>query len=272
MATFIRDGVSLNYRDIGSGLPFVFQHGLGGGLSKALALFRPPEGVRLVGFDFRGHGLSSLGPVDRIGFNTFADDVSALLDHLGIDQAVIGGISMGAGVTLNFALRHPNRALGLVLSRPAWREHPNPFNTWAFPHIASLIRTHGAAEGRQVFRAGAYYSKLVTEFPDVAEALDNQFLHPRALEFAEVLERIPSDIPDGDPARWQSLAIPVLVLANRQDPIHPFEYGEVLASRIPGAQLQELTSKSIDLARHEREVQEYIASFLQTHFLSSKTA
>ena len=53
---FDRDGLSFHYRDEGDGLPFVFQHGLGGDLSQPFGVYRPAAGVRLIGFDFRGHG------------------------------------------------------------------------------------------------------------------------------------------------------------------------------------------------------------------------
>jgi hypothetical protein len=56
--------------------------------------------------------------------------------------------------------------------------------------------------------------------------------------------------------------VPTLVLANRRDPIHPFEYGEALAQAIPGAEFKELTSKSVSRERHESEVQQFLEYFL----------
>ena len=66
--------------------------------------------------------------VDKLTIATLADDLIGLLDHLGIEQAVIGGISLGAAVAVNVALRYPERVLGLVLSRPAWIDGPLPEN------------------------------------------------------------------------------------------------------------------------------------------------
>src|SRR5262249_56655796 len=56
MLDFTHDGLRFSYRDEGQGLPFVFQHGLGGDLSQPFSLYRPPPGIRLLGFDARGHG------------------------------------------------------------------------------------------------------------------------------------------------------------------------------------------------------------------------
>ena len=58
---------------------------------------------------------------------------------------------------------------------------------------------------------------------------------------------------------------PTLILANRQDPIHPFAYGEIMAQIIPHAQFRELTSKSVDPVRHAHETQAFIESFLLQH-------
>lgn len=152
MPIFRRDGVDFNYLDQGWGTPFVFQHGLGGDVEQASAAFAPPEGVRLVSLDCRGHGASRpLGDPDKLSFGAFAEDVIALMDHLDIHHAVVGGISMGAGVALNLARRFPERVAGLVLSRPAWLDSPLPDNLRAYPVMARLIRTHGIHRGRELF-------------------------------------------------------------------------------------------------------------------------
>src|SRR5205823_14764794 len=128
----------------GQGLPLVFQHGLGGDLSQPFAVYHPSSGVRLLGFDSRGHGQTHpLGDVDKLSIATLADDLIAFLDHLGIDWAVVGGISLGSAVAVNVALRFPDRVLGLVLSRPAWVDGPVPENVRLFAMIARLIRDLG---------------------------------------------------------------------------------------------------------------------------------
>src|SRR5690606_31263385 len=112
-----------------AGAPFVFQHGLGGDTHQILDLYSPPPGVRLITLDSRAHGATEpLGDATMLHFSALADDLVALLDHLGLASAVIGGISMGAGVALNVALRHPQRLQGLILSRPAWLDRPLPPN------------------------------------------------------------------------------------------------------------------------------------------------
>jgi pimeloyl-ACP methyl ester carboxylesterase len=71
MKTLLRDGISFCYRDEGHGLPFVFQHGLGGDLNQPIGLYSPEAGVRLIAFDMRGHGETRpLGAVDKLRSKT----------------------------------------------------------------------------------------------------------------------------------------------------------------------------------------------------------
>lgn len=267
MPTFRHDGLLFHYLETGAGVPFFYQHGLGGETSLVFALVKPPPGVRLIGFDARGHGETRpLGDPAKLGLSLFADDLGGLMDHLKIERAVVGGISMGAAVTLNFTLRFPARVLGLVQSRPAWLDFPQPENLKAFGLIARFIREHGARRGRDLFGKHELYLRWRREFPDAANSLLSQFNHPRAEETVAKFERIPADTPCRDRAEWAKIRVSTLVLANRRDPIHPFEFGQTLACLIPGAEFRELTSKSVSLERHEADVRRHLAGFLQRHF------
>ena len=81
----------------------------------------------MIAMDCRGHGQTeaNLDP-SRISFAQFAEDLAMLLNSLSIERAVVGGISMGAGVALAFALAHPERVNGLMLVRPAWLDASLP--------------------------------------------------------------------------------------------------------------------------------------------------
>jgi len=267
MPQFHHDGLNFNYQDTGEGTPFVFQHGLGGDVQQPFGLFRPPRGFRLLAFDCRGHGQTRpLGDPEKIGMAFYADDLLAFLDWLHLPQAIVGGISMGAAVALNFTLRYPQRVLGLVLSRAAWLAGPMPENARIFSEIAGLIREHGASKGESVFKQSPAYHEIARQSPDAAESLLVQFRNPRAEETFAKLERIPRDAPLRDLRDLGRIGVPTLVLANRQDPIHPFDYGPELARLIPGAEFQEITPKSVSKEQHAADVQRFVGDFLQRRF------
>lgn len=268
MPLFSRDGIQFHYEDIGSGIPFFFQHGLGADVSQPFGLFKPPAGIRLLAFDVRAHGQTHPpGPLEKISLAAFADDLLALVNFLEIKQSIVGGISMGAAIALNFVLRYPDQVSGLILARPAWLDGPNPWNVKMFSLIARLIREHGPKRGQELFVETNEYTEALRNFPDVAKSLRAQFESPRAEQNAVNLERIPRDAPSLNRADWASIKVPTLVLANRLDPIHPFEYGEVCAQIIPGAEFQEIASKSVSVEQHGRDVQKFIEEFLQRRIL-----
>lgn len=208
-----------------------------------------------------------MGDVGDLSFSSFADDVVALMQHLGIGRAVMGGISMGAGVALNLALRHPARVAGLVLSRPAWLDEPSPKNLKAYPVISRLLREHGATRGRELFEGTEEYAELEREEPGAGAALvRSQFGRAGAEEYAAVLKRLAGDAPNRDRREWRGIQVPVLVLANRRDPTHPFGYGELLSRELPLAELVEITPKATSEERHAADVQGAIRDFLARRF------
>ncbi|MBT3272557.1 MAG: alpha/beta fold hydrolase, partial [Spirochaetales bacterium] len=120
-------GLELVVEEIGEGRPLVFAHGLTGNRA---GVFEQLEGLtdrfRIVSFDQRGHGDSSpvLNP-EMYDPHLMADDMRAVMDALDIENAVVGGESMGAATTLLFALANPERVESLLLTAPAFGEGPN---------------------------------------------------------------------------------------------------------------------------------------------------
>jgi 3-oxoadipate enol-lactonase len=109
-------GQRLHYRDTGGeGLPLVLGHGF---LMDA-DMFEPQVHAlggrrRLITWDQRGHGQTESSS-EPFTYWDSADDLAALVDTLGIERAVIGGMSQGGFIALRFAIRHPERTAGLVL-------------------------------------------------------------------------------------------------------------------------------------------------------------
>ncbi len=192
MPFFDRDGLEFHFRDEGHGLPFVFQHGLGGDLNQPFGLYRPAAGrpadrIRHA----RPRRDPSAGRCRQADDRALADDLIALLDHLEIDRAIVGGISLGAAVAVNVALRFPDRVLGLVLSRPAWIDRPLPENVDLYATIARLIRELGPRRGSNDFRAIAGISRRWTASRRIVPGRSiGQFEQPRAEECVARLERL----------------------------------------------------------------------------------
>jgi pimeloyl-ACP methyl ester carboxylesterase len=223
--------------------------------------------------------LSRSGDAAELSFDTLGDDLIGLLNYLGLARAVVGGISMGAGVALNAAMRYPERVVGLVLARPAWLDRPMPRRTLRlFDLLAGLLRElafsiatdEGLDWAWQKLERDAAFAAIARRFTDTAWSMRNPLTAERAVDGVARLERFPRDQPVADLRQLAALRVPTLVLAHHQDPIHPFAYGMRLAQAIPGARVVEVTSRSVSRERHATEMRHGITAFVRR--LSETTA
>ena len=111
------DGVRIYYEEHGNGLPVALAYGIGGNAN----MWSPNRGAlasryRLILWEPRGHARSE-SPEDptRVTFSHWVLDLRDLLDHLGLERAVVGGLSLGGGIATRFTLQHPERVIALVV-------------------------------------------------------------------------------------------------------------------------------------------------------------
>lgn len=104
---FTKDSVQLYYKDWGEGQPVVFSHGwpLNSDSWEAQMMFLAGNGYRCIAHDRRGHGRSSQ-PWRGNDMDTYADDLSALMETLSLKNAVLIGFSAGGGEVARYIGRH----------------------------------------------------------------------------------------------------------------------------------------------------------------------
>jgi 3-oxoadipate enol-lactonase len=126
------NGQWINYEDTGGNLmPVVLGHGL----LMDREMFRPQieaatVGSRFITWDARCHG-DTENTDDPFSYWDLADDLKGLLDHLGIERAVVGGMSQGGFVAMRFALKYPERVAGLIfIGTQAGVEDPEKVATY----------------------------------------------------------------------------------------------------------------------------------------------
>jgi pimeloyl-ACP methyl ester carboxylesterase len=121
MPSFTRDGVEIAFLDEGEGEPIVLVHGFAS--NKEVNWVAPGwvstltrAGRRVIALDNRGHGASAK-LYDPAAYHSaiMAEDVRALMDHLGLPRADVMGYSMGARISAFLALAHPERVRSVVL-------------------------------------------------------------------------------------------------------------------------------------------------------------
>lgn len=238
MPHFDTAGVSLYFELTGSGPPLVLVHGFACGLRmwdpQVQALARS---FRVVTYDVRGHG-SSEAPSDPAAYSPSicVDDLRALLDHLEIGRAAVGGLSMGGNIALHFALTHPERLTALIVADTgSGSDGTSDFAAGVERMAAALER-----DGIQAFADAALltpaFGRYAKQGPEPERLIRSCLMaHPaRGLAHTArgVVTRRPSIYTLASALR--SLSIPTLLIVGEHDgpcvDVHRF-----MADTIPGA-------------------------------------
>jgi pimeloyl-ACP methyl ester carboxylesterase len=201
-------------------------------LGRALARRLAARGNRVVLLDLLGHGRSEK-PRDAGAhrMDLYAEQVLCLLDELGVDQVVLGGVSLGTNVSLLTAVRAPERVRGLVLEMPVL-EWASPAAALAF--VPLLLEVHYARVPlRLVSRAASRLPR--SGFGPLDSVINTAASDPE--EIAAVLHGLLMGpiAPTIDQRR--TITAPALVLGHRVDLIHSFGDAKRLARQLPHARL-----------------------------------
>jgi pimeloyl-ACP methyl ester carboxylesterase len=198
------------------------------GLARALAR----RGYRIVLLDLLGHGTSDK-PVHAAEYriDVYSEQVVGLLDHLQVERAVVGGLSLGANVSLHLAAHHPERVNGLVLEMPVL-ERAVPAAALTF--VPALLAVHYATPVARV--ASRLVARASRGRSDLLAGLLAPIASPPETTTA-VLHGIlvGPTVPTVEERR--GIRAPALVLGHRADVIHPFSDAEALARQLPHGRL-----------------------------------
>ncbi len=261
VGVFESGGLQLYYEVHGQGpRDLVFMHGIlmDSNMNRRLAVDLAAEGYRVILLDLPGHGNSD--KPRRASFHrmdTYAEHVVALLDHLGIQQAVVGGVSLGGNVSLLVSALAPDRVQALVIEMPVLE--------WALPaaaitFIPLLLAVHFARP--VVRRTASLFRRLPRTGNGPVDSIMNS-LSNDPKETAAVLHGILAGPIAPTVSQRAAMQIPALVIGHRVDRIHPFHDAEQLAKRLPLGQLMQASSVLEMRVRPERLTGEIIG-FLGT--------
>ena len=212
----------------------LFSRTMQGPLASAIA----SRGYRVLCLDLLGHGDSDRpSEMSSYGMTIFGGQVIGLLDHLEIDQAVIGGTSLGANTSLEAAVAAPERVKGLLVEMPVL---DNALLACALAFTPLMLHL---TVGAPVARLIAACASLVPRpgRPLAADALLD-WISQDPQPSAAVLQGLffGRVAPPGEERR--RLDMPALVIGHDRDPIHPFSDSDQLVHELSGARLVEASS------------------------------
>jgi pimeloyl-ACP methyl ester carboxylesterase len=267
----VPDGTKIAYATIGSGPPllkaanwlnhleFDWDSPIWGRSFAAMARART-----FIRYDERGSGLSDWDVAD-LSFEAFVEDLEAVADKLGLERFPLLGISQGAAVSIEYAVRHPERVSGLVLLggyAAGWRILASPEEQARREAVLTLTELGWGTDNpayRHIFsqtfmpEASADDLAWFDEFQRQTTSPQNASRFQDAFGYIDVRHRL------------AEVQAPTIVLHSKYDQRIPLDMGRALASGIPDAQFVPLESRNHILVDQEpawRVCVEAIGQFL----------
>lgn len=269
-----KDGAKIAYATVGDGPPLLkaanwlshleFDWGspIWGRSFAAIARYRT-----FIRYDERGCGLSDWD-VDELSFEAFVEDLEAVADNLELERFPLLGISQGAAVSIEYAVRHPERVSGLILIgsyAAGWRHLTDPEEQARREAVLTLTEL-GWGTDNPAYRH-IFSQTFMPDAPpeDLAwfDEFQRQTASPKnAVRFQQAFGLI--DVRD----KLAEVRAPTIVLHAERDQRIPLEVGRAVADGIPGAQFVPLDSSNHILVESEpawQECVEAVGNFLAKH-------
>jgi pimeloyl-ACP methyl ester carboxylesterase len=216
------------------------------------------RGNRVITLDPLGHGESDRPrQMWRYSMVEFAKQTVALLDHLELEQAVVGGTSLGANISLEVAASAPDRLRGMVIEMPVL-DNAIPACGAAFTPLLFAL-TFGEPAMKLVARGARTLNRR--RLPLMLE-LGADWLAQDPGPSGAVLQGILFGRTAPDHRIRQALETPALVIGHPRDPIHPFSDADMLAAELPNGKLIDANS-IIELRTRPKRLTAKIAEFIE---------
>ena len=229
---YTRQGVSIEYDDIGNGVPLLLVHGFP--LDRTLwrtQIAGLSQIYRVIAPDLRGFGKSSETDGGAVTMDQYAADLKSLLDSVNVKQAVIGGISMGGYVALAFYAQYADRVKGLLLA-----------NTRAVPDTEEGKQSR-LANAKKVGEVGPGFlvESMAPQMlgakakPEIEIAIRTMMARQRAAGLMSALRGM-AIRPDRT-ALLRFATVPVLIVSGTADKLIPPSDSEAMHALIPNSRL-----------------------------------
>jgi len=239
MPEFEYDNHRISFDDYGEGdRPLVLIHGLlmNRRMFDRLGPEMAERGNRVIAVDLLGHGRSDRPPeMSRYSMTFFARQVEALLDHLDLDQAVVGGTSLGANATLELNHLAPERVKAMMIEMPVL---DNALLAAAVIFTPIMV---GLRFGEPLLRWLASGARRIPRTNPLLDLGLDWFRQDPAPSSA-ILEGLFLGSSAPHHQFRVKMTQPTLVIGHHADPLHPFSDSGMLAEELPGSRLIEASS------------------------------
>jgi pimeloyl-ACP methyl ester carboxylesterase/acyl-CoA thioesterase FadM len=216
----------------GDGQPVLFVHGFPLDRTVWRHLMAPLTGRRRIAPDLRGLGLSD-APDGVYAMPQYADDLVAVLDALDAERAVVCGLSMGGYIAFELIRRHPDRVAALILINSR-ADADSSAAREGRDEMIRLVQDEGTAALADLLMPKLLAPESLSALPEVADRVHTMITNAPAAGVIGAL-RAMKDRADST-TLLESITVPTLVVAGREDQLIPVDHARAMAKRIPDAQ------------------------------------
>ncbi len=213
--------IDLYYEMMGTGPPLVLVHGFACGIRSWDPQLRAlSRSHRVIAYDVRGHGLSE-APRDASAYSQSISvaDLHALLGHLRIRRAAVGGLSMGGNIALNFALAHPRMVTALIVADTGSGSDGTADWVGAVHGLAETLEQRGMEAFADAASALALFGHYVSQGPEAERFIRSCLMTHRAHGLAHTVREVLAKRPTiySLEAELRALRVPTLLIVGEHD-------------------------------------------------------
>lgn len=236
----VEKNVRLHVTDLGEGQPIVLIHGwpLSDEMYEYQYQYLSRKGFRVIGITLRGFGKSDK-PYGRYDFDVFSDDIKVVLEKLKIENAVLGGFSMGGAVVIHYVTKynaaHISRLALFGAAAPSWRKRDGaPFGISEADGNGLVLQTMTARQDLIAGFGAAFPAKEGNISKNVEKWLENINLEASPYAITESIKALLN--LDLRP-QLSKISIPVAIFHGTQDKLCSFEFANELNKGIKNSRI-----------------------------------
>lgn len=233
----LKTGTTIHYKENGDkkGLPLVLIHGFPFNLDMWDGLVANlPQDIRCIRFDVRGHGKSEVGD-GQYSIEFFVDDLVALLDELGLEKAVICGLSMGGYIALRAIERNPEKISAIILCDTRSDADTDEGKIKRADAIKK-VKTIGVVAYSEEFVKIVFTENTLKNKPETVEELKKIIQGNTEKGICGTLLALAARTDTT--ASLEKIKVPTLIIVGEEDKLTPPASSEAMKNKIKGSKLQ----------------------------------
>ena len=234
------DQTKLSYYDSGQGRLVLFQHGFSMDHRQVIEIWPDLDNTRLICLDVRGHGFTEPTTPDTLTLQHTGQDMFELFEHLGQIPTIVGGISLGAAITME--LTKHLEVEQLIVCRPAFEPDGDTSHFDVFRRLRDILQSQPQHLWAERLEQQPEFQSLAATSPRNQEMYRRLLEHPRLQELMIWMDALETEVLTITGPELGQLSCRTDIIGQEQDALHPAHLARSLSRQIPHATLHYVAS------------------------------